>query len=84
MPIATAVEIIFEVNSVTSAMPREFHAALLNFADSTPVNNSAYQYSEKPPQRVIDGLSMNEYAMTTMTEVYRMSGQSNAMARNSG
>lgn len=49
MPIATAVEIIVDVNSATSAMLSEFHAALLNFADSKPVNTSHSNVAKNRP-----------------------------------
>ena len=44
----------------SAAMVREFQAAARNRGASTPVNRSAYQRSDTPPQLVSDVLSLKE------------------------
>ena len=60
MAIAAAVAMLVDVTAAPMAMISEFQAASLNFSDSGPVKTSTYQRSEKPPQRVIEAVSLNE------------------------
>jgi hypothetical protein len=58
IPIAAAVAITVETIAAIIAMLKEFQAAALNLALSSPVNISTYQRNDIPPQLVIDTLSL--------------------------
>jgi hypothetical protein len=58
IPIAAAVAITVETIAAMIAMLNEFQAAALNLALSSPVNISTYQRNDKPPQLVMDTLSL--------------------------